>query len=208
MVSGLRAQGVIVSERMALAMSSVPRHEFLPGLSLEAAYADRAVVVKRDGDGTPLSSASQPTMVATMLEQLAVASGQRVLEVGTGTGYNAALLAQLTGPAGTVVSIELDGDLAATAEVRLRACGLTNVTVRTGDGTRGFADGGPYARMIVTAAAPAVSPAWTEQLAAGGRLVVPLAHEHGGARSVAYDLIDGQLRARSEIACSFLPLRG
>src|ERR1700749_1838206 len=107
--SGTRA------ERIAAALSDVPRHLFLPHLPPEDAYLDDAIVTKRDADGQPISSSSQPAILAIMLDQLTLASGQRVLEIGAGTGYNAALMRHIVGPSGTVVSVDIDDDLAAQA---------------------------------------------------------------------------------------------
>ena len=112
MVDRLRRSRVVQTEPVERALRAVPRHTFLPQMPLKVAYADHAVPVKHGGGGAAISSASQPTMVASMLEDLEVAQGHRVLEVGTGTGYNAALLSVLVGATGRVVSVELEDDLA------------------------------------------------------------------------------------------------
>src|SRR5262245_57665292 len=104
----VRRRGGATRESVADALLAVPRHLFVPGAALSEAYRDDATVTKRDRDGVPVSSSSQPTIMAIMLDQLEVAPGHRVLEIGAGTGYNAALLAHLVGPAGAVVSVDID----------------------------------------------------------------------------------------------------
>jgi protein-L-isoaspartate(D-aspartate) O-methyltransferase len=112
LVTQLRDRRVLRTEVVEQALREVPRHRFVPEVSAQLAYRDDAVVVWRDDDGRALTSASQPTIVATMLEQLHVSTGHRILEVGTGTGYNAALLSVLSEPEGDVFSIEVEPDVA------------------------------------------------------------------------------------------------
>jgi protein-L-isoaspartate(D-aspartate) O-methyltransferase len=143
-----------------------------------------------------------------MLEQLAVEPGQRVLEIGAGTGYNAALLAELVGPAGQVVSIEIDEELVAGAREHLARAGYSRVQVVLGDGALGYAPLAPYDRLILTTAARDIAPAWWEQLRApGGRLVLPLAIA-GPQRCVAFEHLGDHLASRDVLNCSFIPLRG
>lgn len=139
---------------------------------LEAVYRNEAIVTHRDGRGMPVSSSSQPSIMAAMLDALALEPGHRVLEVGSGTGYNAALLAHVVGPSGRVVSVELDPELAARAEDALRP-GAGPVHVAVGDGRGGWPPGAPYDRIIVTASGPDVPRAWFDQLVEGGLVVVP-----------------------------------
>ena len=207
MVDGLKERGALADVRVEEALRSVPRHRFLPGVELADAYADRAVVVKRAASGTPLSSASQPAMVAAMLEALRVSQGQRVLEVGAGTGYNAALLGTLVRPGGDVVTVELEADLAERAAAALDDTGAERVQVVRGDGADGFPAGAPYDRVIVTAGAAAVSTAWAEQLVDGGRLVVPVVDADGVGSVLVLDKVGPELVRRGEIPCGFLPLR-
>ena len=136
-------------------------------------YRNEAIVTRRDGRGLPVSSSSQPSIMAAMLEALTVEPGQRILEVGAGTGYNAALLAHLVGPWGRVVSVELDPELASRATDALQR-GNHPVEVVVGDGRSGWPPGAPYDRIIVTASGPDVPRAWFDQLADGGLVVVPL----------------------------------
>jgi len=203
----LLATGAITSKAVEAAFREVPRHLFLLDVRRDRAYSDRAVTIKYNDAGIPISSASQPTMIAQMLEQLAVREGDNALEIGTASGYNAALLAHLVGDTGWVVSVEIEADLAARAEDSLRATGVSQVTVIQGDGRVGFAEGAPYDRVIVTAGAREVAPAWTDQLADGGRLAVPLVSVSGDGMSVMFEKVDGQLEARSGRPCGFVPLR-
>lgn len=143
LVDGLRESGHVTSERVASAFRTVPRHSFVPGVEPERAYRDEALVIKSDANGVPISSSSQPAIMARMLEQLDVRPGHRVLEVGTGSGYNAALLAHLVGETGAVVSVDIDVDLVEDACARLTECGLSTVTVGCGDGSLGWAECAP-----------------------------------------------------------------
>lgn len=177
LVEQLRAAGRVRSERVAAAFAAVPRELFLPGHvrrhGLAAAYRDEAVVTRQAQDGSPSSSSSQPSIMAEMLEMMAVAPGARVLEIGAGTGYNAALLAHLFGPGGSVTSVELDPDAAADARRALRAVGSAAEVV-VGDGHAGWPAAAPVDAVVVTASTATVPRAWHEQLAPGGVLVVPL----------------------------------
>jgi protein-L-isoaspartate(D-aspartate) O-methyltransferase len=207
MVDELKRRGALADVRVEEALRALPRHRFLPGVTLADAYADRAVVVKRAGGGTPLSSASQPAMVVAMLEALQVAPGQRVLEVGAGTGYNAGLLGSLVRPGGEVVTVELEADLAERAAAALADAGIDGVRVVRGDGADGFPAGAPYDRVIVTAGAAAVSTAWVEQLVDGGRLVAPVVGADGVGSVLVLDKVGGELVRRGEIPCGFLLMR-
>jgi protein-L-isoaspartate(D-aspartate) O-methyltransferase len=116
------------------AFRGVPRHTFLPEMDPVEAYQDRAVVIKSDSEGLPVSASTQPTMMAVMLSQLGLAAGHRVLEIGTGTGYNAALIARIVGDQKSVVTIDVVPDLIGQARVNLTAAGYGRVTVVCGDG--------------------------------------------------------------------------
>jgi len=196
-----------LSDRIAEAMRTVPRHRFVPEASIEEAYAEQAVITKRAADGAALSCASEPGIVAMMLNQLDVQPGDRILEIGAGTGYNAALLSYLTGPGGQVTTIDIDEDVTAGARHALDTNGYSHVHVATRDGQLGDADHAPYDRIILTVGAWDIPPAWRHQLAPGGRLVIPL-RWRGQTRSVAFTHDDGQLRSNSVELCGFVPMVG
>lgn len=204
MVDALTVSGVLRSAAIRGALLAVDRARFVPDSAADA-YRDAPVVLKRGADGLATSTISQPTMVVLMLEELSVRPGHHVLEVGTASGYNAALLAHLVGDEGRVVTVELDPDLADRATARLR--GLTNVQVVAGDGRAGHLDGAPYDRIVVTAGAAEVVDAWREQLTDHGRLVVPLTGRDRTGRCVTYDVSGGELIERASTPCGFVPLR-
>ncbi|GAA3137727.1 hypothetical protein GCM10010530_67390 [Kribbella aluminosa] len=200
-------RGAPLAGNVADAMMVVPRHVFVPEAPLSEAYGLGVVVTHWDGQGVPTSSASAPGTVAGMLEQAQVLPGQRVLEVGAGTGYNAALLAHLVGLSGSVTTIEYDADVADAAQRHLAAYGVDRVRVVTGDGTLGAAEDGPFDRILVTAGAWDVAPAWVEQLAPDGRVVLPL-RLRGLTRVVAFERDGAGLRSVSVIEDGFIPMKG
>jgi protein-L-isoaspartate(D-aspartate) O-methyltransferase len=208
LVGELVREGRVRSAAVEAALRAVPREVFVPGVPLEEVYrASEAIVVKRL-DGVSVSSASAPDVMALMLEQLAVEPGQHVLEIGAGTGYNAALLAELVGPDGEVVSLEIDEDLVLAAREHLRTVGCERVQVVLGDGALGYAAGAPFDRVILTVGAADIAPAWRDQLRSpGGRLVLPLAIS-GTQRCVAFEQMRDHLASRAILNCSFIPLRG
>ncbi len=203
LVDQLVRRGAVKDAAVEQALRSVPRHAFIPGVDLQTAYADEAVAVKWD-HGRALSSISQPTMVASMLEMLNVTPGARVLEIGTGSGYNSALLLELAGETGLVVSVELDAELAELARSRLESAGYGAVEVHSGDGRAGWPESAPYDRVIVTASAPRPERSWVQQLAEGGRMVVPLARE---LQAVIFDKVGGMLERGGSCPALFIPMR-
>jgi protein-L-isoaspartate(D-aspartate) O-methyltransferase len=203
----LLTAGHLHSERVTAASRAVPRHVFLPEIDPRRAYRDEALPTKWDASGQPISSSSQPAIMAAMLEQLGVEPGQRVLEIGAGTGYNAALLAHLVGETGCVVTVDIDEDLVAGVQKHLAACGLSRVTAVGADGGFGWPARAPYDRIMLTVGAWDIAPAWIEQLAVGGRLVLPLSLR-GVQRSVAFQRVDGHLESLSIRDCGFMPLQG
>jgi len=160
----IRARGV-VDPRVLLAVRKVPRHSFIPQHLWDQAYNDYPLPI--GGDQT----ISQPYIVALMTEILELQATDRVLEIGTGSGYQTAILAEL---AAEVFSIDRMGDLANRAKAVLDSLGYANVQIRVGDGTLGWPEAAPFDGIIVTAGAPKVPRPLTEQLALGGRLVIPV----------------------------------
>src|SRR5262249_8992204 len=151
LVDELRDSGRLSSRAVEAAFRAVPRHGFLPEMVATEAYQDEAFVIKMGGDGMPVSSSSQPAIMPIILRQLGLARGNRVLEIGAGTGYNAALMAFLVGEGGSVVTVDIDADLAARARAKLVAAGYARVVVICGDGGFGAPDHAPFDRIIVTA---------------------------------------------------------
>jgi protein-L-isoaspartate(D-aspartate) O-methyltransferase len=174
MVDAMARDGWVTTPRVEAAFRRVPRHEFAPGVNNTRVYtADEVIITAHDAAGTPVSSSTPPVVMARMLERLVCEPGARVLEIGTGTGYNAALLGELVGPGGKVTTVEFDAAVAARAAATLEATGARNVSVVAGDGWLGVPEGAPYDRIIVTVGVWDLSPAWQSQLARDGRLVAP-----------------------------------
>ena len=174
LVAEVLATSGIRDERIAAALRDVPRHLFLPHLPPEEAYLDDAIVTKRDAEGQPISSSSQPAIMAIMLDQLDLAPGQRVLEIGAGTGYNAALIRHIVGPSGAVVSVDIEADLVDRAREHLASAGCPDVAVVAADGAEGYPPGAPYDRVIATVGVSDLAPAWLHQAGPDARIVVPL----------------------------------
>jgi protein-L-isoaspartate(D-aspartate) O-methyltransferase len=193
----LRRRGI--SDRAVLrAMDEVPREHFVAPAQAESAYADQALPIACG------QTISQPYVVAYMTEQLEVAPGSRVLEIGTGSGYQAAVVSRI---AREVVSIERYRTLADAARDRLKTLGYGNVVVRAGDGFAGAPDAAPFDRIIVTAATERVPEALLAQLAVGGKMVLPLGPRHGPQRIVKLTKkSDGEVEHEDLIAVRFVPL--
>ena len=207
LVAALEAAGTITSPQVGRAFRAVPRHLFVPHVPLSTAYDDDVIFTKAR-DGVSLSACSSPSIVAEMLELLDARPGHRVLEVGAGTGYNAALLAELVGPAGRVVTLDIDQDIVDAAAANLREAGRgTGIAVRRGDGGFGWPEESPYDRIVVTAGAWDVPPAWFEQLADGGLLVVPLEFRDVH-KLVAFERLPDRLASTHVRDCRFVQLRG
>lgn len=231
MLSTVLARGIPLDAAWREALLSVPRHAFVPRFHVDTAegrlagtvgeddpgwlaeaYADEPLVTRRRSVPRPgggreyvaTSSSSQPAVVAIMLDRLAVEPGVRVLEIGTGTGYNAALLATRLGD-DAVASVDLDPELVEQAADRLAALGL-HPLLAAGDGALGLPGAAPFDRIVVTCAVDDVPAAWIEQLAPGGRLVAPLVE--GGALAVltktGEDRLDGRI---DDEVVFFMPLR-
>lgn len=189
----------IEDQRVLDAMRRVPRHEFVPEPSVRYAYEDHPMPI---GEGQTIS---QPYIVALMLEAAHIGPEDSVLDVGTGSGYAAAVAAEL---AHRVVSVERHAGLAVAAAATLDALGY-RVNVVTGDGTLGWAEGAPYHAIVAAATGPSVPRAWVEQLAPGGRIVMPVGRPGGAQHLAVFERsADGELRETNLGAVAFVPLVG
>jgi protein-L-isoaspartate(D-aspartate) O-methyltransferase len=232
MVDRLIAEGALWSPPVIAAFRATPRHRFLDRVfvferrrnrwrelltrepqakELKLLYADRALIThlrrpENQAIEVPISSSSQPSLMAQMLHDLDPRPGQRVLEIGAGTGYNAALLAHLVGPA-LVHTIDVDRSVLSEAWDHLRAWPDRQVDLHHADGRAGFSDHAPYERIMVTAATPDLEPAWLEQLTNEGRIVAPLALAPGLAFVVRGGVYGGVFRGGLTRAAYFMPLR-
>jgi protein-L-isoaspartate(D-aspartate) O-methyltransferase len=229
----LKANGAIRSPAVEQAFRTVARHRLLETFfhrpidaadfttvhhdpvrprpeDLELIYSDTALatpLVERFGARLPASSTSQPSLVADMLELLAVAPGHRVLEVGAGTGYNAALLAELLGEQRLVTSVEVEEDMVAQTRRLLAGAGYPGITVLCRDGFDGVAERAPFDRIVATVGCADLSPQWAAQLAEDGRLLVPLRHA-GGHPLLLLGREDGGLGGRVAGWSGFMDARG
>ena len=191
----LRARG-IADERLLAAMERVPRHEFAAEQYRDQAYEDHPLPI---GEGQTIS---QPYIVALMLEALQLSPTDKVLEIGTGSGYVTALLAELTE---SVISIERHESLAESSRALLAALGYSNLNVVTGDGTRGFPEAAPYEAIVVSAAAAEMPPALITQLGEGGRMIIPVGSDDSQQlRLVRVE--NGQPHIELRELCRFVPL--
>jgi protein-L-isoaspartate(D-aspartate) O-methyltransferase len=184
--------------RVLEAMRKVPRHEFMPEAMRSQAYGDHAMPI---GDGQTIS---QPYIVALMTELLALKGSERVLEIGTGSGYQAAVLAELCGKVYTVERVK---PLADKARATLDRLGYSSIAMKVFDGTYGWKEMAPFDAIIVTAAAPDVPAALVEQLKDGGRLVIPVGERYSQVLKKIEKSSTG-VTATSSIPCVFVPLIG
>ncbi len=207
LVDDLKNRKCIETPEVEAAFRAVLRHHFLPGTPLEIVYSDRAISAKQTEQGQWLSSSSQPAIMAIMLEQLGLKPGHKVLEIGAGTGYNAALMTYIVGETGRVVTIDIDEDLVEAAREHLTAAGFAQVQVVCADGGYGYPGLAPFDRIILTVGAPDITPAWWEQLKTDGRIVLPLMLK-GSMKSVAFEKMDDHMASLSVQDCGFIQLRG
>lgn len=189
-----------LDQRVITAMDSVPRHEFVPDNKRPYAYENRPLAI---GHGQTIS---QPYMVAVMTDLIKLQPGHKVLEIGTGSGYQAAILAQLTD---AVFSIEIIEPLAKSASERFKRLGYTNITTRLGDGYYGWQEHAPFDAIVVTAAATQIPPPLIKQLKPGGRMVIPV-----GSRFLTQQLMmvtkddAGKVTTEQVLPVAFVPLTG
>jgi protein-L-isoaspartate(D-aspartate) O-methyltransferase len=203
MVEHLVKWGYLEKREIVAAFKKVPRHEFVPENIRGHAYVDQPLPI---GHGQTISA---PSMIAIMLEALDLKKGQKVLEIGAGSGYNAALLAEIVGDEGKVFTIERVPELAEFARNNLRKTGYGWVKVMVGDGTCGHEKEAPYDRILVTACAPELPKPLVEQLKIGGKLGAPVGqHYMFQTWTVAEKRGGGEIDVREYGGCSFVPLVG
>lgn len=189
----------ISDKRVLDAFKIVPRHEFVPKDFLQSSYNDYPLPI---GDNQTIS---QPYMVALMTECLRLKGGERVLEVGTGSGYQAAILAELVKE---VYSVERFEGLADMARGAFNSLGYRNIKIKVGDGTLGWEENAPYDGIIVTAGAPGIPESLVKQLKDGGRLVIPIGGGTFGQVLTVVEKIGKSIRTSEICGCMFVPLIG
>ena len=200
LIDTLVRYGYIYSAPVRRAFEKVDRKAFVPENSWRAAYSDRPLSI---GYGQTISA---PSMVAIMLEALDLKEGQKVLEIGTGSGYNAALIAEIVGDE-NLISIERIPEIAQMGKDNLKKAGYS-VKVFTGDGTMGYEAEAPYDRIIVTAASPRIPPPLVEQLKVEGKICIPVGKRYFCDLIVGEKKKDGTIEKKNHGSCAFVPLIG
>jgi len=206
LVDDLKKAGAITTSGVEDAFRTVPRHLFVNDVAIEKIYLDEVIIIKSI-DGVPVSSSSQPRVVAMWLEHLELEPGHKVLEIGAGTGYNAALMAHMVGKTGHVVTVDIDKDLCEMARMNLTNAGFDQVEVVCADGGYGHPSGGPYDRIILSVGASDIAPAWIEQLKLGGILEMGL-EVNGLQRLVSFRRTDFGLASTNVAAVFYTRLQG
>lgn len=203
MVESLKKRNYLTEPVIIEAFSNVPREKFVPSRLKEDAYADRPLPIGND------QTISAPSMIAIMLEVLELEKGDKVLEVGTGSGYNAALLAEIVGSEGKVYSVERLKAVAETGRENLREAGSENVEVLIGDGTRGYEEESPWDRILVTACAPQIPQPLVDQLRIGGKLAIPVGSSYMSQTLLLVERTgEDEKDVRRHGGCAFVPLVG
>ncbi len=200
LVEHLERSGVISSSRLKQAFLSVAREEFIPDHLRDHAYADNPLSI---GSGQTISA---PHMVAIMVEALDLKPGLKILEIGTGSGYHAAIVSHIVGSSGHVYSIERYESLAENARKNLKDAGIDNVTVVIGDGSKGCEQYQPYDRIYVTCAAPEIPKPYKNQLNDPGIILIPVGRMY--CELVKYELKNGEVSEKNLGGCAFVPLIG
>ena len=196
--SQLRQRG-ISDERLLAAMSKVPRHEFVSQQNWNEAYADHPIPIAEK------QTTSQPYMIAAMIQAAEIKPEDRILEIGAGSGYQTAVLAEL---ASQVFAVERYASLAETAQKTLDRLGYRNAKIVTGDGSLGLAEAAPFDAIIVSAAAPRIPQALMDQLAVGGRLLIPVGESDQQVLQLVQRNADSSTSVRTLEGCRFVPLIG
>jgi protein-L-isoaspartate(D-aspartate) O-methyltransferase len=202
LIRNLINEGIIRSREVERAMLSVDRSFFVPGRSKREAYFDHPLQI---GEGQTISA---PHMVAIMAEELLVHNGHKVLEIGGGSGYHAAVISRMVGPEGHVYTVERIPSLVKWGRENIRKAGIDNVTFVEGDGSTGYEKGSPYDRIYYTCAAPNVPQMVLDQLNDGGIILGIVGPKHGVQRLMRYTKIGGKIEKEGLTRCVFVPLIG
>lgn len=208
LIAAIWKEGIVSAPGVQDAFRHVARHVFLPDFPLETVYSDVAIPLKFDHAGFVVASSSQPTMMAIMLDQMRLKPGDNVLEIGTATGYNAAIMAHIVGQHGYITSIEIDKDLAQQAEKNLSRARFSDVRVVNADGAYGYLPRAAYDHIIATAGVWDIPPAWIRQLKDTGCLLAPI-WVNGMQVSALFNQEEGgTLLSTDNRGCSFVYVRG
>lgn len=202
MVSRLRQRGYISSDKVEKAMLSVPRHLFVPDHVRSRAYVDSPQPIGHD------QTISAPHMVAMMVEELDLKKGHKVLEIGGGRGYHAAVISELVGTQGKVISMELLESLAKKAKESLKKAEYLNVEVIQGDGSIGYEPGSPYDRISVACGAPSIPPPLLRQLKINGKILIPIGGSFYQNLILAEKTSKNKIKKKDLGGVLFVPLKG
>ena len=200
LVEKLKREGRIKTDEVKKAFLEVPREEFVPEAMRDYAYVDTPLEI---GNGQTISA---PHMVAIMCEALDIKKGQKILEIGAGSGYHAAIVSRLVGEEGYVYTVERFSSLAEKAQENLDSVGVKNVTVEVGDGSEGFSEHAPYERIYVACAAPKTPRPLVDQLNDPGKLMVPVGRLM--CKLILIEKKEGRLIKKDLGGCAFVPLVG
>ena len=208
LLTELRSSQLLADPDIEAAFSEIPRHLFLPQFDLTTVYQDRAIALKVSPSGETLSSSSQPTMMAIMLQQLRLAPDMNVLEIGAASGYNAAILSQIVGAGGYTTTLEIDRELAEEARNNLLRAGFGKVLVVDCDAAGGYEPRAQYDRILATAGVWDVPRKWLQQLRGDGRLVVPIWLDGVQVSAAFVPQPDGTYLSVDNRPCAFVYLQG
>ncbi|MFP4000300.1 MAG: protein-L-isoaspartate O-methyltransferase [Thermoplasmata archaeon] len=202
LIDGLIRRGYVESDKVEKAMRKVPRHEFVPENIRDRAYVDTPQPI---GEGQTISA---PHMVAMMVENLDLDRGQKVLEVGGGLGYHAAVIAEVVGYEGEVYSLEYKTSLAKSAKKRVKKIGYQNIEIIKGDGSSGYEKKAPYDRISVACGAPEIPPPLMKQLLVGGKILIPIGSKFFQKLIKATKIEEGKIEKSNLGGVRFVPLKG
>ncbi|MFP4005731.1 MAG: protein-L-isoaspartate(D-aspartate) O-methyltransferase [Candidatus Hadarchaeia archaeon] len=202
LVESLENRGYLETEAVKDSFLKIPREEFIPSRVRDNAYVDRPLPI---GRGQTISA---PSMIAIMLEALELDKGQRVLEIGTGSGYNAALIAEIVGAEGEVYTVERLESVAKVGRENLERTGYEWVEVIVGDGSKGYPEGAPWDRILVTACSPELPEPLIEQLDIDGVLAAPVGRHHMAQKLTLAKESGGKVEVEKGVGCAFVPLVG